>query len=128
MMPENVYSKLYPSGSCPGKFYGIAKMHKLLANNVDDLPLRPVISNIGTVTYQTAKYLAKLLLPLGTSECTISNTKTFVKRIRKMKVPVRFNMVPFDVTSLFTNVPLDKTIEIILKRNYKEKEIITTIP
>ena len=124
MMPENVYSKLYPSGSCPGKFYGTAK----IASNVDDLPLRPLISNIGTVTYQTAKYLAKLLSPLGTSECTISNTKTFVKCIRKMKVPVRYNMVPFDVTSLFTNVPQDKTIEIILKRNYKEKEIITTIP
>ena len=36
-------------------------------------------------------------------------------------------MVSFDVTSLFTNVPLDKTIAIILKRVYEKKEI-TTIP
>ena len=28
-MPQNVYSKPYPSDSCPGKFYGAAKMHKL---------------------------------------------------------------------------------------------------
>ena len=42
-MPQTFYSKLYPSGSCPGKFYGTAKMHKLLTNNVDDLPLRPMI-------------------------------------------------------------------------------------
>ena len=42
-MPQTFYSKLYPSGSCPGKFYGTAKMHKLLTNNVDDLPLRPII-------------------------------------------------------------------------------------
>ena len=37
-------------------------------------------------------------------------------------------MVSFDVTSPFTNVPLDKNIEIILKRVYEKKEIITTIP
>ena len=36
-------------------------------------------------------------------------------------------MVSFDVTSLFTNAPLDKTIEIILKRVYEKKEIINTI-
>ena len=127
-MIQNAYSKLYPSGSCPGKFYGTAKMHKLLSNNVDDLSLRPIISNIGTTTYQTGTYLAKLLSPLGTSEHTISNTKTFVKQIEKIKVPLGYKMVSFDLLSLFTNVPLDKTIEIILKRVYKKKEIITTIP
>ena len=127
-MSQNVYSKLYPSGSCPGKFYGTAKLYKLLSNNVDDLPLRPIISNIGTETYQTAKYLAKLLSPLGTSEYTIRNTKKFVRQTRKIKVPVGYKMVSFDVTSLFTNVPLDKTIEIILKRVYEKKEIMTTIP
>ena len=98
MMPQNVYSKPYQSDSCPGKFYGAAKMHKLLTNNVDDLPLRPIISNIETATYQTAEYLAKLLSPLGTSEYTISNTKTFVKQIRKMKVPLGYKLVSFDVT------------------------------
>ena len=65
---------------------------------------------------------------LGTSEYTISNTKRFVKQIRKRKVPLGYKMVSFDVTSLFTNVPLDKNIEIILKRVYEKKEIITTIP
>ena len=35
-MPRNVYSKLYPSTSCRGKFYGTAKMHKILTNDVDN--------------------------------------------------------------------------------------------
>ena len=35
-------------------------------------------------------------------------------------------MVLFDVTSLFTNVPLDKNIEISLKKVYEKKEITTT--
>ena len=86
-LPEKVYRKLYPTGSCPGKFYGNAKVHKLLTNNVDDLPLRPIISNIGIATYETAKYLANLLAPLGKSKYTITNTKEFVKYIQKQKVP-----------------------------------------
>ena len=127
-LPEKVYRKLYLTGSCPGKFYGNAKVHKLLTNNADDLPLRPIISNIGTATYETAKYLANLLAPLGKSKYTITNTKEFVKYIQKQKVLDGYKMVSFDVVSLFTNVPLEQAIEIILKRIYINKEITTNIP
>ena len=37
-------------------------------------------------------------------------------------------MVSFNVTSLFTNVPLEETIEIILKGIYDNKKITTDIP
>ena len=37
-------------------------------------------------------------------------------------------MVSFDVVSLFTNVPLDETIDIIIKSIYDKKEINTDIP
>ena len=37
-------------------------------------------------------------------------------------------MVSFDEASLFTNVPLEGTIEIILKRIYMKKEITANIP
>ena len=78
---EETYKAIYPSGSNPGKFYGTAKIHKLSnenemnINNVDHLPLRPIVSNIGTATYKTSKYLAQLLAPLGKSEYTVSSTK-----------------------------------------------------
>ena len=56
------YSTIYPTESCPGKFYGTAKVHKLPENgNVDQIPLRPIVSNIGKATYQLEKYLGKLL-------------------------------------------------------------------
>ena len=38
------------------------------SSSVDDLPLRPIISNIGTASYQLAKYLVKLLSPLSKSQ------------------------------------------------------------
>ena len=38
-----------------------------------------------------------------------------------------YRFVPFDFVSLFTNVPLQKTINIILKKFYVEKVINSTI-
>ena len=62
-------SGLYPTGSSPGKFYGIAKWHKLKKDiSVNNLPLRPIISNVGTASHQLTKYLAKHLSPLSRSQ------------------------------------------------------------
>ena len=47
--------------------------------------------------------------------------------IKHQKVPDGYKMVSFDVVSLFTNVPLDTTIEIILKRICDNSEINTSI-
>ena len=57
-----------PSVSCPSKFCRAAKIHKLSKRNADNLPHHHIVSDIGTPAYQTAKYLAKLLLPFGTSK------------------------------------------------------------
>ena len=54
------YLMLYPSGSCLGKFYGTAKVYRISENDiVDELTIRPIVSNIGTPTYDFAKYLAQ---------------------------------------------------------------------
>ena len=59
------YSRLYPTGSSPTKFYATAKRHKLKRGGcVNTLLLRPIVSNVKTASYQLAKYLAKLLSPL----------------------------------------------------------------
>ena len=95
--------------------------------NVEHLPLRPIVSNIGTSTYELANYLASLLKPVGKSQYTISNTSEFIEKIKHKVIPPGYSLVSFDVISLFTNVPLDKTIEIILRRIYTNKEIKTDI-
>ena len=124
----NTYKALYPTASNPGRFYGTAKVHKLKSHEgVEELTLRPIISNIGTATYHLAKYLARMLLPLTKSEYTIESTKDFIKDLRKEKLPTDYNITSFDVTSLFTNVPLDKTIKIILRKIFDEEQISTQL-
>ena len=48
---ETVYNNILPSGSQPGKLYGLCKVHKA------GHPMRPVISMVGTAEYKLAKFL-----------------------------------------------------------------------
>ena len=85
------------------------------------------MSNIRTATYGIWKYLAKLLYPLSVSDYTINSTQDFLTKIKDEEVPQGYKLVSFDVTSLFTNVPLDYIINIILRKIYKDKLIKTKL-
>ena len=127
-LTKQEYSRLYPTGSSPGEFYGTAKRHKLkTGSSLDDLPLRPIISNDGTASYQLAKYLAKLLSPLSKSQYMVNSTTEFIEMIINERVPSSYKMISFDVSSLFTMVSLDYTIDLTLKRIYGDKENETKI-
>ena len=90
------YSRLYPTGSSPGKFYGTAKIHKLLpTDNIEKLPIRPIVPNVNTPTYQLVKYFAKLLSPLSQSDYTVKSIKHFIEQIKYDKIPEGY--VPKDV-------------------------------
>ena len=121
---------MYPRGSKPGLFYGTAKVHKLkIGEGLKELTVRPIISNIGTATYKTAKYLNTLLTPLTKSEYNILSTDGFIQKIKSERIPKRFKMVSFDAKNLFTNVLLlYQTIEILLSKVYQEKKIERSIP
>ena len=77
--------------------------------------MRPVTSNVGTATYEIAKYLNKLLTPLNKSDYNIVNTEDLIRRLREETIPSGYKVISFDMKSLFTNVPLVKTIDYILK-------------
>ena len=83
-LSKDEYNKIYSTGSASGKLYGTANVHIMAENdNIDNLPLRPIISNIGTTFYHLAKHLAKLLSPLCHSEFTVKNTKALYKNLKK---------------------------------------------
>ena len=79
------------------------------------------------ITYQLADYLAKLLSPLSQSQYRAKSIKDLIQTIHNVNVPHGFNMISFDVKSLFTSVPLEETINVALDRIYHWKEIETSI-
>ena len=96
-------------------------------DTVDELLLIPIISNLNTATYQLACYLAKISSPLSRSQYTVEGSNKLVNVIKQQVIPSGYKVVSFDVKSLFTNVPLDRAIDIILKRIYDKYEITTNI-
>ena len=52
-----------------------------------DVPLRPIVSSIGSVMYDTAKFLAKIMKPLvGLNSHHIVNSEDFVNKIAEREV------------------------------------------
>ena len=90
--------------------------------------MKPIVSNVETATYNTAKHLANLHAPLGKSDYTISNTPDFINRLKKERIPRKYEMMPFNVKSLFTSVPVDESISIIIRKIYDEGKIKKNIP
>ena len=84
---------------------GFPKIHK------PDTPLRPIVSSCGSVTYGVAKELAKILKPLvGKSPHHINSTQDFVEQARHFKLEC---LSSYDVSALFTSVPIDPCLNII---------------
>ncbi len=109
--------KLSPDGPNPARLYGLPKIHKPL---VDGLPkYRPIISQIGSPTYKIAKFLLSFVQPFTTNEYTIRDTFHFVSMLDGKDH--RLVMASLDVESLFTNIPLDETIEIVTNKVFEKK-------
>ena len=66
---------------------------------------------------EVAKFFVPLLHPISSNPLTVTDTFSFVKEIPIL--PFNTNnviMASFDITSLFTNIPLDETIDIIVNK------------
>ena len=109
-LSEATYKRFYPTGAGSPKFYGLPKVHK------QGTPLRPIVSNIGAATYNTAKELSRILKPLvGRSRHHIQNNQDFLEDLKGIKLHPDEVMMSFDVKALFTSVPIEPALVIIEK-------------
>ena len=73
-------------------------------------PFRPTLSAIKTPSYNIAKYLVPILEPITINKFTIKNSFEFAKEV--IEQDSGLYMASLDVESLFTNIPLEETINI----------------
>ena len=104
--------KFTPSGSQCGRIYGLPKLHKVSAQGQIP-PFRPVVSSINTYNYQLARLLSDFLAPLLPTEHCAKDTFDFIEDLKQVRNSNKF-MISFDVESLFTNIPLNETIELVV--------------
>jgi hypothetical protein len=105
-LPIDLKHKLTLYHSKPPHLYGLPKIHK------PDIPLRPIVSSFGSPCYALASLLHKILSTLaGRLECFIKNSGHFLQLLKSVNLQSSDTLVSFDIVSIFTNVPVDKTLK-----------------
>ena len=121
-----VYDRVRPVGSIRPRMYGLPKLHK------DGVPLRPILSMVGAPQHELAKWLTEVLKPVleKYSSYLLKDTFAFCDPIEEFSTRSELDveslcMCSFDVVSLFTNVPLQETVDVCMDALYRDDSIAT---
>ena len=96
---------MYPTGSPIGILYGLPKIH--------------ISTILNHYSYKFAKFFIPLLNPISVNSLMIKDSFSFVQDLLNSDIDSsKVVMATFDVTSLFTNIPLNETIDIICNRTF----------
>lgn len=94
----------------------ILRAYRLPKVQKDGCPLRPIVSFVGSPTYNLSEFLREIFKPLAEANTfTVRNCKEFVTMIRQQQLGDQDVMVSFDAVSLFSNVPVNLATDIIEK-------------
>ena len=81
--------------------------------------MRPILSTIGSFNYMMCKWLVPMVSHLCSNEFVVRDSFTFAKFISGFENR-DYVMASFDVTSLFTNIPIKETCNIILDKCFPD--------
>ncbi len=107
----STYELIRPQNEkCP-ILYGLPKIHK------KGVPMRPIVDYRYTPSHGLSIFLKKMLHYIITGhDPTLKNSYEFVDKVKNIQLEPMENMISYDVSSLFTNVPVKDTINIIMDR------------
>ena len=98
-------------------FYLLPKIHKPRdkwpqANRMPEG--RPIVSDCGSESYRVSQYIDSFIRPISTRHPSyIKDTYDFVSKVRNQRIPSNAFLVTGDVTALYTNMHIDRTIEVV---------------
>ena len=86
---ETEYTQLRCHGfnSPTGRFYSLPKIHK------NNMPMHPIVSACGTATYNTAKFITKILQNYcGNTSSFVKDSTDFIQKIKHLNKSRRRNL------------------------------------
>ena len=105
---KKIITACTPLQPVPHLYIGLPKTHK------PGNPMRPIISTVGSFNHEAAKWLSNVLAPLRHHSTIIRDTSSFAKEIQNNDLRSCV-MASFDVKSVFTNIPLKFTTNLVVK-------------
>jgi hypothetical protein len=98
-------------------FYLLPKIHKPRTKwpQPDRMPEgRPIVSDCGSESYRISQYIDSFIRPISIKHPSyIKDTYDFVNKIRNQNIPSTAFLVTGDVTALYTNMQIDRTIDTV---------------
>ena len=87
----------------------IPKIHK------NNMSMYPIVSACGTATYNTAKFITKILQNYcGKTSSFVKDSTDFIKKIKHLSInPEEETLVSFDVSAHFTSIPVPVALQVI---------------
>lgn len=111
LIDDFTYKKLYNTTYNISRCYGLPKVHKI--NN----PLCIIVSAIGSPCYNVARFLHDILVSsVPEPRSHVGDSWNFVGTISGLEIGKNETLVSLDVTSLFTNIPVDLVLKSIENR------------
>ena len=105
--------------------YGLPKVHK----NSNDPPLRPIISMSGTVAHDVSEHINTIIQPYMNTQHVIRSSDELLLKLKNLQMQDEQKFSSLDVESLFTNVPVQRIIDIIIQTAYNHETLpAPTIP
>ena len=123
---NDLFKVLHRTGDyANGYLYGLRKVHK----NSNDPPLRPIISMNSTVTHDLAQHINTIIQPFMNTQHVIRSSDELLLKLKILQIQDGQKFSSLDVESLFTNVPVQRTIDIIIQTAYNHEILpAPTIP
>ena len=115
---EETRRSLKPVGTRSGITYGLRKVHEDIIDNCPSF--LSILSEINTLTYKLAKFLVPILKSLTSTEYMVKGLFAFAEKT--VKQDSQFFVGNLDVDFLFTNFPLEETIDICLNTLFENME------
>ena len=121
IISASTHNFLFTSDSGPGILYGLPKILKT------STPLRPILA-AHNAAYNIAKSLVPLLEPDTHNRFSLSNSYALRDTLKQIHISTTSFLCSFDVQSLFTNIPLDETIDMICNTVFQNTDRFHNFP
>lgn len=97
------------------KIYGLIKTHK------DNLPIRPINSKINTPGTKICSIILAILNKMAAADpYEIENTEELMRYVKDTKLKPDDQLFSLDVVNMFTNIPPNLALDIILSKNFNQ--------
>lgn len=109
---NDLYNKMIDCNPRISKFFGLPKIHK------KDIPFRPINDYRNSVHYKISRTLNNIISPTNQDLefSNIKNSYKMMETLQDLQIPENCIFVSFDVTSLYTNLPIQDSILAIQER------------